>query len=130
VFFILENNQTIAINTIFKNELNTKRVVIPISPANGPEIIIANGDANVTIVITFDMTRPCLSGGITVCRIVKNMVLTKGTINAKIKPPILITMKFMSDFPYKDAKKYDYYFFLPDFFDNDDYSPNKHACLD
>ncbi len=91
---MLESNQTMAINTIFNNELNIKRVVIPICSANGPEIIIANGDTNVTMVITFDMTRPCLSGGITVCRIVKNMVFTKGTINAKMKPPILITMKF------------------------------------
>ena len=94
MFLTLEKNQTIVINRIFKSELNIKRVVIPISSASGPEIIIAKGETNVTIVITFDMTLPCFSGGITVCRIVKNMVLTNGTINAKIKPPILITMKF------------------------------------
>jgi len=38
VFLTLENNQTIAINRIFKSELNIKRVVIPISFANGPKM--------------------------------------------------------------------------------------------
>jgi hypothetical protein len=65
VFRTLENNQTITMNRMFKDELNIKRVVIPITSASGPEIIIANGDTNVAIVITFDITRPCLSEGIT-----------------------------------------------------------------
>ena len=64
-----------------------------ITSAMGPDMTIPIGDTKVTIVITLDITLPCLSGGITVCKIVRNMVLTKGTINAKMNPPRAIIKK-------------------------------------
>ena len=90
---MFEKIHTMIRKTIFNEALEIKRTCMVINSAIGPDITIPIGETKVAIVMTLDITLPCLSGGITVWRIVRNIVLTKGTMNANMKPPRAITMK-------------------------------------